>query len=320
MFWVTEKMHQTGFYILIRNIIIYIWVPTFLSLYLLTDMRSTLDDELAVYYSKERLESTPGTMLVPVITVTGKKDTKNGEWTIVNETDRVRAWAFLQALSALQQECDCGSEKDSHLLAKMQKAASEVQVQILVVTTKEALLHEFRHTADVTHEEETFSMERNTNRYKFLCKLQAALQAERVQEMKQSGAKEIEKVLKKDVGEAFQAASIEMGFANSRVTQGMNGERAISAFLSAFDFLKKIHKLDDWRALEIRQPEGKTALFYINVASAFPTICGFQEDAAIYVLTVLKNAFSAEEYYGKALKKEKLKEANGSAHVETLQN
>ena len=147
-------------------------------------MRKTLEEESNHYCSEERLKHTPEGMLLPIFTVLGNTDTKNGEWDFVHESDKVRTWAFLKKVSELQQENDGGMEDNLGLLQKLKRVLSAIEVLILGITEKKALWHDLRRSSDTSHEDSTFGVERNTVRYKFLSKMEASEKADREKEAK----------------------------------------------------------------------------------------------------------------------------------------
>jgi hypothetical protein len=269
-----------------------------------TPVAGSVEDDKKHYYTDVRLEQTPLSLLLPVLTVAGEPETANGQWRLVHEVDRTRVWAFLLVMAEKKQD------QDQTLYLKMLSVAKEAEVLLLGLQQTDALWQEWSRAQDTALTSLHFSTERATIRYLFMAKLEASLQQQRAGE----------KVLRKDVWLAFQEAEAAAKFTPAKGKSGINRESDVAQIMSWGDYMKKWHLLDVWRDLEVGQ-EGKTPLYFASFATTFVALVNTGQDEASYVLQQLKKIY-LQDPRGKAqLTKKKLLDAKASrmkAIVKTL--
>ena len=269
----------------------------------------TVKEELGHYYNDARLKNTPQALLLPILTLTGEADTKNGQWRMVHDADRARVWAFITVLQEHQRQQDIGSEPGPHL-DKMKKSLEEVEVLILATKKTDELWAEWKRANDIYQQDLLYSTDRCTVRFRFLSKLEASLKKE------QPG----KKILKKDIWKAFDDAEKAGKFTSGKGMVGIKRESDVANFMSFGDFLNKIHMMDEWRHLEVVE-EGRTAFFLTNVATAFPSLVHFEEDLAKHVLKIILRTVQGNADGKAHLTKKKVLEASGvkmKAIIKTL--
>jgi hypothetical protein len=246
-----------------------------------TPVASNVEYAKKHYFTEERIQNTPKSLLLPTFMLTGKLDMddaeENSQWKMIHEEDRTNAWAFLLVMIKKSQDRDADS--DQSLYRKMYEAAKEVQV-LLLSTQDTALWQEWRKAEDNSLSDTRFSIDRCTVRYKFMLKLGAALQ------MKNPGTK----IQKKDMWFAFEKAEKEGLFSRGK-TGSLNSK--ISELMKVWAFGEQLsawNLMDEWRDLEVIA-EGRTALYDARFAITFPGLVNSSEETATYVLGMLKRIY-----------------------------
>lgn len=118
------------------------------------------------YFTVDRVEHTDKHDLLPRMTVSSKsgKDTKNGNWCLQSDHQKLKLWAFIFALEELNDTADKGVESAAVMVAKMISAAAEIQVTVCTHDVKENFQKTYQEGENADHEQMQKTNSRFSNR------------------------------------------------------------------------------------------------------------------------------------------------------------
>ena len=257
--------------------------------------RTNVEEDKQHYFSDAMLKKTPKNLLLPMLTLTGEMGTDNGCWKLVHETDLTKVWAFCLVL--IEKKAD----KDQTLYLKMLSVVNEVDVLLLSLQPSDVLWEEWKRSQDTGLQDLHFSTDRTSVRYKFMAMLEASLRAE----------KPGEKIMRKHVWLAFQAAEAAGKFTTAKGMTGITRESDVALIMSFGEKMKQWHLLDAWQNLEVVE-NGPTPLYRASFANQFAGLVNDNQEEATYVLGVLTRIYLEDPKGTAQLRRAKLLEAGAN--------
>ena len=251
--------------------------------------------DMEYYYGDMQIKQTPQAMLLPMITLAGDENTKNGGWEIIKESDYSQVFAFLLVLS---QKILKGP---AELAGKMKKAAAEVEVLLLKIDSKDGLFLEWGSKQSTSHKDQQHSAERTTVRCKFFVKVDLVFRNE--------AKKNNQEFSKKDFAKAFVDAEAAGKFITAKGNGKVKSEEDVTRVMNIGEYLCNNHMIDLWEVNEL-WPEGKTPLFCFSFGSWFPGACNDCPRTGLWVLTQIDNIRLGKVTGKSKLTKKKILDAN----------
>ena len=256
--------------------------------------------ETTQYYTAHRIEMTVMHQLLPQVMACHKdnKATKNGEWDVLSDYQKLKICAFINAMGQFQREKDLGNDNHDDILAKMQKAAGAIVVNICEFEDEEAFQKNYQEGEDADHDQMQKTNARFTNRGKLLARARAQVSK------KKTGPSAADVVAYFNDLEAKK--KIKTTFAKNKVTNADD----VTRIEKCYSFLQTNSLSTLYEKLEWSDEHGPTPLSQWGTSRYFLNVVEKDPDIAAYVLKVLEHTIFGPEDPASKLKKEKVLESN----------